>query len=382
MKLNFMNMLNDTDVELDIEKEDMIVLEKEITLSNIKRMRIIAWFVLIFEPLIIAVIDIPRLQSSSAKTEWIYLSYLICHVTFLVASFPALIMTNHIERKKERIQKWAHIYMAILVPLVALSMFGYIDILDQIVNGEGMVYLINVIILCTVYLMPPPKNVLIFAIPHVVYIGLNLFFFPKASILSSSIVNGTTMIATMVVFNSILYYNFLNHLKKNFALKKKNDDLEYLASHDMLTKLKNRSAFAKYIESQQAGILMLVDLDYFKNVNDTYSHLAGDFILKEFAYLMKESFFDATVARWGGEEFIVFWTQTDMELVSKRAHEFRIMLMQHEFIFENKIIKMTASFGMTQIRQDYEQAFIRMDRALYQAKEKGRNTIVQIPFSE
>lgn len=159
---------------------------------------------------------------------------------------------------------------------------------------------------------------------------------------------------------------------------------ESLAQHDTLTGIYNHgrieSELSNAIEELQKGekpvSLMMLDIDFFKNVNDTYGHSVGDEILKAFVYSIKEKIqaYDIKLGRWGGEEFVCVCYGFDAEALRAVAEEIREWIADKTY---DKIGKMTCSIGLTTLdRADTAQeAFTRLDEALYEAKSGGRNCV-------
>ena len=170
----------------------------------------------------------------------------------------------------------------------------------------------------------------------------------------------------------------------NRALIEQNQQLEDMAYHDHLTKIYNRQMFDKLYQkelsnkkrySDQLSLIML-DIDYFKELNDTYGHDIGDKVLVTLAELVTKHLRTNDIfARWGGEEFLILMPRTDKATAYKKAQELRQIIDEHK----NKIPHFTVSFGVTELTEyDKElSAFIRVDKALYQAKVK-RNDVVQL----
>ncbi len=162
-----------------------------------------------------------------------------------------------------------------------------------------------------------------------------------------------------------------------------------LANTDELTGLYNRRSFFEQLdrELRQArlkggtlGILMF-DLDHFKDVNDTYGHPTGDYVLKEFAGLLQNNIYPLDIpARYGGEEFITIMPDTDKEKAMQAAEKLRKLVEEHLWQFENKTIRITSSVGVSTtgafIMSDSLELVKRADTALYAAKNSGRNRIV------
>jgi len=165
---------------------------------------------------------------------------------------------------------------------------------------------------------------------------------------------------------------------------------EVTARTDFLTGLLNRRAFMERLESERSRELrdkkpvglILTDIDFFKKVNDTHGHDAGDLVLKAFSdCLEKNSRKYDFVGRHGGEEFIIALPETDLEIVKQVAERTRKMVEQMEVpLGEGKpAIKITASFGVATLAPDIgdsiDSAIIRADHALYRAKTSGRNKV-------
>lgn len=166
-------------------------------------------------------------------------------------------------------------------------------------------------------------------------------------------------------------------------IKNKNKILEKLAITDKLTKIYNRSKLDEIIKDElnranrfeTTFALCLLDIDYFKSVNDTYGHIVGDKVLVSFATLLKNSIRETDyVGRWGGEEFVFIITNTNQEQLLHFTEKIRKKIESHNFdIVKNK----TASFGVTLFKKgdDIETIIKRADDALYKAKKSGRNRI-------
>lgn len=170
--------------------------------------------------------------------------------------------------------------------------------------------------------------------------------------------------------------------------KKLEKMLQEQASHDFLTGLGNRHYFHKHFQLelkrqdryQRDSVVLLLDLDYFKTINDRYGHDAGDYVLQAVATLIQEQLRAIDiVARWGGEEFCILLPETTKEAAAAAAERIRISLEQHPFQYQEQQIKVTASIGGTALNnpeERIEEVVRRADQALYQAKRDGRNRIV------
>jgi two-component system cell cycle response regulator len=174
---------------------------------------------------------------------------------------------------------------------------------------------------------------------------------------------------------------------KNRQLEEVLSKLEVLAITDPLTNLYNRRHFENLIENEFANTArykspatcIMIDVDYFKSVNDEYGHRTGDVILKEITNIIKSCLRKVdTVARWGGEEFVVLLPRTKKE-DSYTAAE-RILNTISEYTFTGVNRRITVSIGIASIPDPSidtaEKLVDASDVAMYEAKGSGRNRIV------
>jgi diguanylate cyclase (GGDEF)-like protein len=132
------------------------------------------------------------------------------------------------------------------------------------------------------------------------------------------------------------------------------------------------------IRHQRPLSLCMFDLDHFKQVNDTYGHIAGDYVLKEVASVVRSRLRpDDVIARYGGEEFAVLLPETDLKGAQAIAEELRKLIAERVFEFEGERIPVTVSIGCTQLRgEDDAMKLVKAaDVKLYEAKRGGRNRV-------
>jgi diguanylate cyclase (GGDEF)-like protein len=155
---------------------------------------------------------------------------------------------------------------------------------------------------------------------------------------------------------------------------------------DQLTGLKNRRGFYNHFEkhikptmADSPASLIICDIDFFKKVNDTYGHNAGDAILKHVSSLLvKHSRIDDGVFRWGGEEFIILLPKTSVDKAAEVAERLRSEVQGSSCSFEGLDLRVTMSFGVTQLNSkiSIEDNISKADERLYTAKETGRNKVI------
>jgi diguanylate cyclase (GGDEF)-like protein len=165
-------------------------------------------------------------------------------------------------------------------------------------------------------------------------------------------------------------------------------EIERMATTDGLTGLLNHRVLQQDLtkelrRSERQSIplsLLLVDIDHFKKVNDTYGHPVGDLVLRGVARILKEEIRDIdTAARYGGEEFAVVLPGTDSAGAKNFAERLRKTIMAETFSADGRTLKVTASIGIASVPADAktkEELIERTDQALYHAKHQGRNQCV------
>ncbi|MBH0040636.1 response regulator [Pseudoalteromonas sp. SWN166] len=159
-------------------------------------------------------------------------------------------------------------------------------------------------------------------------------------------------------------------------------DIKESAHRDHLTGLHNRRYFYQYAEKllkgkNQKNTLALLDIDFFKNINDTFGHEGGDQALKQVGSLIRSTFSKFTVARVGGEEFAIILPEIELERGREYFEAFRKKLASYDFSISDKSIKITTSIGLADFQDtSLTQAMRIADKALYEAKNQGRNCVV------
>jgi diguanylate cyclase (GGDEF)-like protein len=177
-------------------------------------------------------------------------------------------------------------------------------------------------------------------------------------------------------------------------LLKAREELRERANKDLLTMLPNRSAIATTLDTEIArchrdrrtvGVILL-DIDHFKKINDTYGHFTGDAVLKETAIRLRGNMrpYDQ-VGRYGGEEFLVVLPNCDLDQAANQAERMRARLHLSPMIVDGVEIPVSASFGVT-VSDGSERGpdlFVRVaDEALYRAKAGGRNRVQSMTLEQ
>ncbi|MFY0614826.1 MAG: diguanylate cyclase [Hyphomicrobiaceae bacterium] len=175
-------------------------------------------------------------------------------------------------------------------------------------------------------------------------------------------------------------------------LKETEQELRHLSVTDHLTGISNRRKFLSDLKAAHGKVrqdrgtysLVMIDVDHFKNVNDTFGHAMGDQVLKRLSQLIKSELRPLDqVCRYGGEEFVVLLPDTSIGGAFSTAERIRNAAKDQLFETDGQSIQITISVGATQIDsrdEQFDAALARADSALYQAKELGRDRVIILPL--
>ncbi|WXL23979.1 sensor domain-containing diguanylate cyclase [Ectopseudomonas mendocina] len=174
----------------------------------------------------------------------------------------------------------------------------------------------------------------------------------------------------------------------HIALRRYQRRLKALATTDQLTGLLNRRGFdllarqtLKEAEREKSPLCaLMLDIDRFKNLNDSHGHMAGDEVLRKFSETLHHSIREADIlCRWGGEEFILLLKNTEADQARELGEKIRQRISDMAVPFANEVLSVTTSLGLAQLKagENIEQLINRADRALYRAKQLGRNRLQQ-----
>lgn len=201
------------------------------------------------------------------------------------------------------------------------------------------------------------------------------------------IIYGSFIVMLMGLLSAFLSYLMRENSVINLQLTYLNNELEKLAQTDPLTGLANRRAILGLIEREVLRMervtgpfsLLILDVDHFKKVNDTYGHDRGDAVLLEVTRRLLGSVRKQDlIARWGGEEFLVFMPETDIDGAAIKGESLRKVIADSAFVFDDVSLSVTISGGAVQhtLERRIEESIQYADELLYRAKEQGRNRVL------
>jgi diguanylate cyclase (GGDEF)-like protein len=171
-------------------------------------------------------------------------------------------------------------------------------------------------------------------------------------------------------------------MRKNYLLS---EELQRLVNRDRLTDVATRDYFFAQLNANPMayGVSLMVDIDHFKSVNDTYGHFAGDMVIQQVAEILRETIKDLDiVCRFGGEEFVLFLHDHDAKDGFTMAERLREKVAKTKMTYEGEAINVTVSIGgsMKNRIATITAAIKEADEALYCAKQGGRNQTVFAPI--
>lgn len=239
-----------------------------------------------------------------------------------------------------------------------------------------------------VFLIRPLISFIIYLVSYLAYYNLLALTTSSQEILLSNRVNGITAVGIGFFLSVILWhYNYTNIVQKR-RINLQQKQLEQMAYYDSLTDLPNRRLLEKLIKQesdlmQRHGhdtVIIILDIDNFKEINDTYGHPVGDSLLRQLADFLKSEVRQSdTVFRFGGEEFIILMPKTSPEEGYAFAERLRKLILDSKFAVGPVELQITSSFGVSSMRgisgNTLEDYYLAADKALYIAKQHGKNRV-------
>lgn len=252
-------------------------------------------------------------------------------------------------------------YPGILLTFICM---GGLSILLNI-HGPSFVYWAYPIVICSYYISSP-------RVSFILNFTLIASVIPAFLITLQSIEMATVLL-TLVLTNIFSYIFSLKH-------REQRRELRHLALFDALTGVRNRRALDQRLEQcmeeETQYCLMILDIDHFKKLNDEFGHKVGDELLTTIAEIISNRIRTTdTLYRYGGEEFVIVAPDISIEHCVNLAEELRELVMAHKFTQD---ISMTISIGVSELKkgESAHEWVLRSDKALYKAKDSGRNQTV------
>ncbi|MGI6225627.1 MAG: GGDEF domain-containing protein [Peptococcales bacterium] len=311
---------------------------------------------------------------------------LASHFTLLIFMIGFFLITRKLKNRTEP-NTTMYVLQYIVVVVIMASGIAIVT-LDQLVTSNITPFLLICIICGTVFLIRPLLSFILYVTSYVAYYNLLALTISNQQVLLSNRVNGITAIGIGFLLSLIMWhYNYTNITQKR-CIEIQQKQLEQMAYYDPLTDLPNRRLLEKMVRREFSSmqcyghetIIIILDIDNFKSINDTYGHPVGDNILKQLADLLKNNVRESdTVSRFGGEEFIILMPKTSVEGGYAFAERLRKLIMEKRFTVGSITLQITSSFGVSSMRdinsQNLDDYYFLADKALYLAKQCGKNRV-------
>lgn len=359
-------------------------IENDCILINIKR-----FYYLSIIAIPIRILNIFFFTHSDITTNTWKQNIIICHLILLIFFINLFFITMKLKKKTEVTNFMRALQY--IVPIIILFSGIAITTIDQLVTTNISPFLLVSIVFGAVFLIRPLVSAIIYLVSYVVFYYSIALTINHPHVLLSNRVNGITVIALGFLISIMSwYYNYINIIQKRH-IDKQQKQLEQMAYFDPLTNIYNRHFFNELVEKELSAmkrylynsVIILLDIDGFKNINDSYGHLVGDQILKEVAQMLSNNIRKSdTVFRFGGEEFVILAPKTSLDDGYALAEKLRKIIAEKTFIVDSIKIEITASFGVSLLhpkdKHKFENYYSLVDKALYAAKNKGKNRVEKV----
>ncbi len=352
--------------------------------TNRIRILIFSSIIIIVFLLLMILIDIPNYKKSLFKIPDFTNGYFITAAgRFLVFVFSILALLVSILVDEEKtgqetttaLQKLS--FIAVFLSLI-INTFG-----EYILYNDIQTYTESVLAFSIIILFPDMFAFMFFFCGFILMAAFVILFNNDSSLVVSNLSDITTVSFLSYIFSRVNYYMHLSLFKFKTIITEQNSKLEELAAYDQLTEIYNRRKFDEFLTAEMKRSnrykhkfsLIIFDIDHFKRINDTYGHNTGDIVLREISSIVKNNLRTTdSVARWGGEEFAVIASETFFPNAVSLAEKLRKLIADYNFPQAGKV---TSSFGVTEyiFFETKEDLIQRTDKALYKAKNNGRNRV-------
>lgn len=405
-----------TDIQDNIRKEYLESKEfkEDLILQNIRRGKLLAIIVIAFETIFVS-IDIISYFLRVNKAFSFY-SYLAMYLIMIAINLTYLVLINCYCHK--RIHLKAMNTFTVLFLTLIMVWGSVISLMDQKLYGHLMTFMVNMIVCSIIYFMDAKKM----SIPYLtstLTLAIGLPFFQNSSdVLVGHYVNLAVFVVISWTASRIIYRNYCDNyaikqlmnqsnmlleqeMEENIIINKKlavaNAQLKKLALVDELTGLSNRRSFREFIErifqnnnSDLTVSVIMIDVDNFKQYNDSYGHEKGDLALiavaKQINDLLDNT--DQIAVRWGGEEFIYAAFNKSKEDIIEIANAIKQKILALKIPNKSSLISpyLTISLGTCTgtiaSTKDISKIINTADQALYLAKNSGRNCVATLAYNE
>ncbi len=360
---------------LFLEKLDPGI-ERRIDLDNMRFCRMLSIIVMIFEAFMLIRYGLFGNRSSDwyMLRLWSYISYFSLSVVWFFLSGHA---TKNVTSHK--------VFMLIGLGYSAVSVIWsmLISAVDYL-NGEQVFVFVTIVICVAGFgFLKPVVSTLFFTGLFAVFYAV-LFFINGAA--KAILTNYIVLWFIVILICIARYHTKLSDITARVEFEKLNKELRKMSLYDKLTNVKNRHCLSLDLQGFVGKnlFLMLIDIDGFKEMNDSYGHDSGDSALKQFTRILQQYFFNQNVYRYGGDEFIVAVCDCQREVLMdkiKHCQEDMSGLLvgktKQGLTFSGGYL-----IGILEDKRDFDTMFSSVDNALYRSKRNGKNQITRADWEE
>ena len=357
--------------------------------DNLHRLRLLLLSMFFIESFMLILLLIPGIYPQAWESREVYIYLYFVTVIYIILFTGALYFMEK-RLKESRITLFR---MIIMTGLMILLFFGMG--MKLISDGTFFQPSIYILMLLAVSVVPFFNSWEIFSVVLPSQLFLTIYAVisrpSESRELLKLLLDTWGFVIIALIISSLFYLDRIRYFKQDLQLKKQNDLLKMRSEVDALTSVFNRRKLDSTMEmewkrSSRTGkpfAFLLIDLDHFKNYNDTYGHTEGDICLRKTAIIMQKNLRRASdeIFRYGGEEFGVILPFTDVKSAQLVAERLRSKVEEAAITHEGtEPGVLTVSIGITSAVGDkdiqYQEMYIEADKALYAAKRAGRNRII------
>lgn len=302
------------------------------------------------------------------------------HQIYLMIWILTLVYATLAKFTKLKNKKNVGFQLITFLSIISLGMLA--SLFDQLVSPNMTPYVIGSFAGVILLIMHPFMSVISLLTNYIVFSMYLPMFQSDIEIVASNRANAITMMLLSIFLSIVMYRYFVINEKQKRFIKIQRKELEYFANTDSLTNLMNRRHFiekTKNIES--SAVLVAIDIDDFKKINDQYGHPIGDKMLQKFSIKLVEYFGEnALISRFGGEEFLIMLEKNVCNDIAEYLDIFRNQIEHTTFLIDYHKIQITISLGYSKksaYESTYYDAYKRADKALYKAKNSGKNMVYE-----
>lgn len=357
---------------------------KDLSIINIHRIHVMGWIMGLINIVHVVIFWLNIPSNPDHVVRW-YELIIIIHSIMLFTNGILGFTSFWIEKKRKQSHKIGYVIQCLSI--FANLLFGILlCVSDQLVTTNINPLLIACIGVGVIFLIPPIVSVVFYSVTFFLFFNLVTWTQHIPELLEHIRINSVTAAGMGFGVSWVLWRNNLLRNQQQAIiedqkrkLEEKNEYLQFVATRDPLTGLLNRVCFRELVNTELlkhgSACMVLLDIDFFKQINDNYGHPAGDGILKETAKISTLRRSDIA-ARLGGEEFIILLPETNLQNGREVAEKLRRKIQDYSFQTEGQILKITASFGIAELTNSFDTCYSQADQALYTAKKNGRNCTV------